>query len=95
MFEIKKDVNREIRLIGRFDAAQTDKARSFLNQINETAILNLENLDYISSAGLGVLVMVQKRLKEKGNQIILKGMNNHVKEIFMIARFDLIFEIKD
>ena len=95
MFEINNTDNREIRLIGRFDAAQTDKARSFLNQINETATINLEKLDYISSAGLGILVMVQKRLKVKGDQIILKGMNNHVKEILMIARFDLIFEIED
>ncbi len=95
MFEINNTDNREIRLIGRFDAAQTDEARSFLNQINETVTINLEKLDYISSAGLGILVMVQKRLKEKGDQIILKGMNNHVKEIFMIARFDLIFEIED
>ena len=95
MFEINNTDNREIRLIGRFDAAQTDKARSFLNQINETATINLEKLYYISSAGLGILVMVQKRLKVKGDQIILKGMNNHVKEILMIARFDLIFEIED
>ncbi len=95
MFDIKKGNNQEIRLIGRFDAAQTDKAREFLLQINETVTINLENLDYISSAGLGVLVMVQKLLKEKGEQIILKGMNKNVKEILMIARFDLIFEIED
>jgi anti-sigma B factor antagonist len=95
MFDIKKGDNQEILLIGRFDAAQTDKARAFLIQINETATINLEKLDYISSAGLGVLVMVQKRLKEKGEQIILKRMNKNVKEILMIARFDLLFEIDD
>ena len=95
MFDIKKGNNQEVRLIGRFDAAQTDKAREFLLQINETVTINLENLDYISSAGLGVLVMVQKLLKEKGEQIILKGMNKNVKDILMIARFDLIFEIED
>jgi anti-anti-sigma factor len=95
MFDIKKGDNQEIRLIGRFDAAQTDKARAYLIQLNETATINLENLDYISSAGLGVLVMVQKRLKEKGEQIILKGMNKNVKDILMIARFDLLFEIEE
>lgn len=95
MFEIKVDENNEVRLSGWFDASQVEEAKSIFNQINKTCPVNFDKLDYISSAGLGVLLMTQKRLKENGEQIILKGMNKHIREIFKYAGFDMIFEIEE
>jgi anti-sigma B factor antagonist len=95
MFEVKIEANDEVQLTGWFDASQVEKAKDVFNQVNKTCQINFEKLDYISSAGLGVLLMTQKRLKENGEQIKLKGMNKHVREIFKYAGFDMIFEIMD
>lgn len=95
MLDIRIDENNEILLSGRFDASQTEKAGSFFNEIRETYSVNFKELDYISSAGLSVLLATQKRLAENGQELILKNMNNHIRDIFRYAGFDLIFKIED
>ena len=95
MFEIKRDGTAgTVFLSGRFDASQSENAREVFNEINQTTEVDFENLEYISSAGLSVLLMTQKRLDESGNQLILKNMSKHVREIFNYAGFDIIFKIE-
>lgn len=94
MFEIEQNDNGSIVLSGRLDASQADKARSFLEQMNESCMLDFCELDYISSAGLGVLLKTQKRLSESGHKLRLINLNKHIKDIFMYAGFDHIFEIE-
>jgi anti-anti-sigma factor len=93
MFRIDLRENGEIALVGRFDAAQVDSARSVFDGIDGTRVVDFTNLDYISSGGLGVLLATQKRLGETGHQLKLKHMNRHIREVFMYAGFDAIFEI--
>ena len=95
MFDIKVDEDDTIQLSGRFDASQTEKAKGVFNELTSTSYIDFKNLEYISSAGLGVLLMTQKRLNETGFQLILKNMNNHIREIFKYAGFDMIFEIEE
>ena len=94
MFEIKTGPENEIQLSGRFDASQTDTAKAVFNEVLKTTIVDFKNLDYISSAGLGVLLMTQKRLKASGDELIMRNMNSHIREIFRYAGFDMIFKIE-
>jgi anti-sigma B factor antagonist len=94
VFEIKTGSENEIRLLGRFDASQADTAKKVFNEVNETTIIDFLGLDYISSMGLGVLLMTQKRLKESDKELILKNLNDHVREVFKYAGFDMIFRIE-
>ena len=93
MFDIRIDEQNEIWLSGRFDATQVDKAYEIFNQVQSSIIVDFEKLDYISSAGLSVLLKTQKRLKNQGDQLRLRNMNKHIREIFKYAGFDIIFEI--
>lgn len=93
MFEIKHN-GGEIQLEGRFDASQTGRAREVFNKIHSSAVVDFSELDYISSAGLGVLLGAQKRLAESGAGLKLINMNQHIREIFRIAGFDHIFDIE-
>lgn len=95
MFDIQVDEDDTIQLSGRFDATQAEKAKRIFNEVVNTRYIDFKNLEYISSAGLGVLLMTQKRLNETGYQLIIKNMNNHIHEIFRYAGFDMIFEIED
>jgi anti-sigma B factor antagonist len=94
MFSITVNDTGTIVLTGRLDAAQTDRAREVFSLLETSAIVDFKELDYISSAGLGVLLATQQRLKREGKAIKLVNMNRMVRDVFRIARFDLIFEIE-
>ena len=53
----------------------------------------LRGLEYISSAGLGVLLKTQKRVMAGGQGLRLVNANKHIRDIFKYAGFDRIFEI--
>jgi anti-sigma B factor antagonist len=94
MFSISVNDKGIIVLTGRFDAAQVDKAREVFSGLDASAVVDFKELDYISSAGLGVLLATQQRLKRGGKAVKLVNMNRMVRDVFKIARFDLIFEIE-
>jgi anti-sigma B factor antagonist len=94
MFSISTDARGNVLLAGRFDASQTDQARQFFDRISDSATVDFVALDYISSAGLGVLLATQQRLKKDGKALKLIHMNPLIRDVFRIARFDLIFHIE-
>ncbi len=57
--------------------------------------VNMRQLDFIDSAGLGVLIGIHKRLLERGGHVTLRGLRGSVKELFTLTRLDKVFEIKD
>ena len=94
MFDIRLSEKKEILLAGRFDASQIDTANAFFDAIDRSHHVNFKDLDYISSAGLGVLLAAQKRLKENGQELVLTHMSKHIMDIFKWAGFDMIFTIQ-
>lgn len=94
MFSISVNEKGIIVLTGRLDAAQVDRAREVLSSLDASTVVDFQSLDYISSAGLGVLLATQQRLKRGGKALKLVNMNRMVRDVFKIARFDLIFEIE-
>ena len=94
MFTIAVNETGVIELTGRFDAAQTERAREVFNRLNDSAVVDMHQLDYISSAGLGVLLATQQRLARESKSLRLIRMNKMIREVFRIARFDLIFTIE-
>ena len=94
MFSAKITDTGEILFSGRLDASRVDKARSVLQQVNSTTVVDFKDLDYISSAGLGVLLGAQKRLSESGHSLKLINLNKHIRDVFQYAGFDKIFVIE-
>ena len=94
MFDIRRGANGEVLISGRLDAAQVDRVREELKNQATSCEVNFEKLDYISSAGMGVLLGVQKRLSANGQGLILTNMNRHIRELFTIAGFNHVFTIK-
>lgn len=93
MFEIETGPGGEILLSGRLDATQVEKAREVLLALEESRTVDFAKLEYIASAGLGVLLATQKRLGSKGCSIRLVNLNNHIKDVLHFSGFDQIFEI--
>jgi len=93
MFEITEGPNHELRLSGRFDASQTAKAKGVFLSLSEGKTVDFAKLDYISSAGLGILLAAQKRLSERGESLKLINVNSHIRDVFHFSGFDTIFDI--
>ena len=93
MLDISFGSNGEIVLAGRFDAAEAERARELFLSLDEARTVDFARLDYISSAGLGVLLAAQKKLSEHGRGLKLVNMNGHIRDVFRFSGFDQIFEI--
>jgi len=93
MFEIEIADDGIVAVEGRLDAAQAVKAQAFLDKIEGQCVLDLGKLEYVSSAGLGVLLKTHKRLMGSGSGIKLINVNHHIHDIFRYSGFDKLFEI--
>ncbi|MGZ8833711.1 MAG: STAS domain-containing protein [Thermoanaerobaculia bacterium] len=93
MLDITVGSNGEIVLAGRFDAAEAEKARQIFLSLTDARVVDCSHLDYISSAGLGVLLAAQKKLSERGKSLRLINVNGHIRDVFHFSGFDQIFEI--
>ncbi len=93
MLTLEAGPDDTVRVAGRLDAAQAAAAQSFLDRTSGEVVLDCRELDYISSAGLGVLLKTQKRLAAAGGRLRLRGLSPHVRDIFVYSGFDQIIDI--
>ena len=93
MFTIEFRENGDIVCRGRLDAAQCEKAEQFLDGVEGAGTLDFTYLEYISSAGLGILLKTQKRLAGKGAGLKIINVNNHIHDVFRYSGFHSIFDI--
>ena len=94
MMTIESGGDGVVIVAGRLDAAQAPAAQAFLDGVQGIVTLDASRLEYISSAGLGVLLKTQKRLLGSGGKLRLAGVGKHVRDIFVYSGFDQIFEIE-
>lgn len=88
----------DINLEGELDVSTADKLKEYLNELLNQEIadmkLNLENLDYIDSTGLGVMIGILKKLKIENKEIYIVNPKNNVRKIFNITGLDKIFKME-
>ncbi len=94
MFEIDSNEVGTVVVSGRLDAAQVPRAQEFLDQVDGPCTLDMAQLEYISSAGLGVLLRTHKRLMGAGEGLRLVNVSKHINDIFMYSGFDKLFHIE-
>lgn len=94
MFEISSRTGGRIIVKGRLDAARAPRAQEFLDRVEGACIIDMAELEYISSAGLGVLLRTHKRLLERGEGVRLVQVNSHIYDIFTYSGFDRLFHIE-
>ena len=94
MLGIEQGRDGVVVVSGRLDAAQSATAQEFLDGVSGTVTLDCSGLEYISSAGLGVLLKTQKRLMAADGKLRLSGLKPHLRDIFTYSGFDQLFEIE-
>ena len=88
----------DVSLQGELDVSTADKVKAHLHNLADEKILdmkiNLENLDYIDSTGLGAMIGVLKKLKTDNKEIYIINPKSNVKKIFTITGLDKIFKVE-
>lgn len=94
MMNIDLNADGVVTIQGRLDAAQAPLAQALLDRTSGIVTVDCAALEYISSAGLGVLLKTQKRLIGGAGKLRLVAVNKHVMDIFGYSGFDQLFEIE-
>ena len=88
-----------LHLNGKLDIIASEeleeKALLIIEEGFSNIILDLQNLDYICSSGLRVLILVQKKLDILKKKLILANAQKPVKKVFRIVGFDSILSFAD
>lgn len=101
-FDVSRNDDNDISVLhlsGFLDAHTVPKFEDALQTLikeDRTMItVNLEKLDYISSAGLGVFMGFIEEIREKGGDIKLSNLSSKVYKVFDLLGFPALFEIFD
>ncbi len=96
--EIKKEQETVVVSVkGRMDAVTSPEFEKNLTALISTGenkfLINLSQLEYISSAGLRSILLIAKQLKTRDGKIVFSGLQVPVKDVFDISGFGSIFKI--
>ncbi len=75
----------------------TELRKNIVTQIaqrNATVVVDLSDLNFIDSAGLGTLMCIHRHAIQYGGSVILKGPKGFVKDIIDVTRLNNVFEIR-
>jgi len=97
IIQAEKDNFIILELEGRLDtntaSALEEKLMGLINNDENKIIIDLAQLDFISSSGLRVLLMAGKKIKTVNGKLGLCALQDHVKEVFDVAGFTMLFAI--
>lgn len=82
---------------GRVDTITSNKLEKEIDDEMgnfNSLVLDFTDLEYISSAGLRVLISTQKKLKAEDIPMVIRNVNDIVSEIFRMSGFDKILKIE-
>ncbi|MBQ9265693.1 MAG: STAS domain-containing protein [Bacilli bacterium] len=85
-----------IDLEGRLDTVTSQQLAELIpleKRRNLDIDFNFEKLDYVSSAGLRILVLFKKEAQATNNKMVIRNINEVIKEIFTVTGFDKILKI--
>ena len=95
--EEKRDDKLIVNLSGRLDAKTSKEAEkkllSFVADGETKLLLDCGSLEYISSAGIRVVLMLVKKLKQAGGRLVFASLQNTVKEVFDLTNLTPLLEI--
>lgn len=97
--EVKKRNENGIDILTPEGRIDTSTAKAFEEAVTSTlndsmkVIVQFNKLDYISSAGLRVMLIAQKKMNAKQGKLILSDLPANIHEVFKMSGFDKILKI--
>lgn len=86
-----------LRFFGRLDALSTPDAEKkvfqLIDQGNAKILMDFTSVDYISSAGMRMLLAVTKKLKALSGRLVLCSITTNVMDVFKMSGFDHVLDL--
>lgn len=101
MIEIKNELDKGVYYIivkGEVDASSSIHLDESINQATHShrkILINCTELEYISSAGLGVFMSYINELEDKKIKMVIFGLSDKVKHVFQILGLDQLLKITE
>ena len=97
--EIKEiDGKYVVTLAGEMETAAANEAEEVLKELYQNegkeVVFECKDLEYIASSGLRILVTILKSTMAKGNRVVLRNVNEDIKNVFKLTGFLNIFEFE-
>jgi stage II sporulation protein AA (anti-sigma F factor antagonist) len=100
--DIREDAVGNVTVVtpaGRIDSTTSADLDARLNAVEaagrKRVVVDFSKVEYISSAGLRVLLTLAKRMRDKDGKLALCGMDQSVKQVFDLAGFTALFLVKN
>ena len=100
LVEVKEDLRGDILILkvnGRLDAVSSPstekKIFDYINNGHVKILLNFSGVDYLSSAGMRVLLSVAKKLKAISGKLIVCSVTPNVMDVLKMSGFDHVLEL--
>ncbi|WP_321800939.1 STAS domain-containing protein [Caballeronia sp. J97] len=94
--EIREGEVLVIAVEGRIDSTTSRQLEDVLPervQVSPRVLLDMSEVQYVSSAGLRVLLKAAKIARSTGHELVLTGLLPQVHEVFQVIGFDSLFRI--
>ena len=85
-------------LVGELDTAAAVEVEEILKPLytsdGKDVVIDCTDLEYIASSGLRILISILKGAKSTGSKVIMRGVNDDIKNVFKLTGFISIFEFE-
>ena len=86
-----------VNIVGRLDtltSPRLEQAVKPLIDLGATVVFNCEQMEYVSSSGLRVVLSTHKQLAAVGGRFIVRNLNNEVRSVFDLTGFSRLLTIE-
>lgn len=84
-----------VHIQGRWTFSEHATARTMIGELllldGSHIVINVSDLDYIDSAGIGMLLIAYEEMRRHGKTTALVGAQGRVQRVFQVARVDAVF----
>ena len=84
----------ELAMSGQFLFTDNELCREIVNKMNEhqgnEVVFDINQLEFIDSAGLGMLLLAKETADKKQQQVRLRGLKGQVKHMIEVSKFDAL-----
>lgn len=100
LVNVKEEVKGDIlvlRMSGRLDAISSPVAErkvfDYINSGKHSLLLDFSGVDYLSSAGMRMLLSITKKLKALSGKLVLCSITTNVMDVLKMSGFDHVLEL--
>jgi anti-anti-sigma factor len=87
-----------VTLVGELDTAAAVEVEEMLQPLYKSdgrdVVIECSKLDYIASSGLRILISILKGAKASGSKVIMRNMNDDIKNVFKLTGFINLFDFE-